>query len=259
MKKSDEPLFVTAPEFYWNIRWDCIFSHNELASVSDYAIDHVPAALTAIVTEFPFHSYGPLLVLAGTLAVLIETNIPGIYQSINYCLIASNTHHRETGATSISMLPKRNVSWIDFGKKIGEMDDLFAFRLSERLNVAVLKKSTIQSEHVVDGKYSAGFDNLIIKDCPFSIEICLDYDSTGYSQNVHAPSTESSKIDFLLACGMPLNKNHRYPRTVQYAVRNDGINKGLVEIHAVRNSQLDRAVPLFNSSRGIHLARLKID
>ena len=64
--------FVTAPEFYWNVRWDELRDVDELHALVDLQLDPVRRAIGAIADRFPVQQYGPIVFLPGTVAMLVK-------------------------------------------------------------------------------------------------------------------------------------------------------------------------------------------
>ncbi|AIA46960.1 hypothetical protein L085_07545 [Serratia sp. FS14] len=241
------PLFFTLPEFFWNVRWDALKNAEELSLLTESYLGQLPLKINDILNKFPKDKYGHIVLLAGTVAALVETSQRGIYEALNYCLIGNNIHKSSDGAYELSMWPKRNTSWVDFGQQIGDAGDIITCRLSDSLYIAVLKQSTTAAEHNSADGYGYHIDNHMIKGTPFSINICLDYTRLNPGEQQKMQLNQNSKIDFLLACGEKLYP-HAYPVSVQYAIRNDGINPGEIEFFSVENQHINKNIePIFLS------------
>ncbi|WP_118987511.1 hypothetical protein [Photorhabdus sp. CRCIA-P01] len=253
-KQGSAPLLITLPEFFWNIRWDALKTTDELHRLTDYYLDQLSSRVSAIVDKFPADKYGQIVLLAGTVATLVETAQKGTYEALNYALIAGN----RPAAPEISMWPKRYTSWVDFGSQVGESGDIIACKLADSLVVAVLKTSTSAPEHRSADAYGAWLANDIIKACPFSINICLDYTRLSTGEQQKNQQNQNSKIDFLLACGEKLYDSHSYPASVQYAIRNDGINPGEIEFFTVKNQHISQKIEPVFLTPGLATATLDI-
>lgn len=258
IKDKNEPLIVTLPEFYWNVQWEAIRDKHELSAMTSLTLDTMPQVLQGLMSEFSDTECGEISVIGGTAALLIETNTPGIYDGLNYCLIISNKRRAGETMFPVSMVPKSNVSWIDYGRSIADMDDLFAFHLSDHFNVAVLKQNGIAAEHYTSGRYGLGFDNILFDNCPVSLDICLDYSLLSNAKRARRDLHINNKVDFLLACGMALQSNHHYPDSVQFAVRNDGLGHGCCQFFSVKSGKIYQELPSQKLSDELAMAHLEV-
>lgn len=243
-REPSVPLFFTLPEFFWNIRWDALKNAEELRSMTERYLEQLPLKVNDILKKFPADKYGHIVLLAGTVATLVETP-QKMYDPLNYCLIGNNQKKSSDAVYELSMWPKRNTSWVDFGEQVADAGDLIVCKLSDSLETVILKQSTTAAEHNSTDGYGYHIDNDIIKDCPFSINICLDYTTLSPDEQQKMQLDQNSKIDFLLACGETLAP-HSYPVSVQYAIRNDGANPGEIEFFSVENQRIKQIIePVF--------------
>lgn len=244
-KEISVPLFFTLPEFFWNVRWDALKNAEEILNQTERYLEQLPLKLNNILNKFPEDKCGHIIILAGTVAVLVETPRKGTYEALNYCLIGNNMQKSRGGVYELSMWPKRNTSLVDFGQLVTDGGDIILCQLSNSLNIAVLQQSTTAAEHNSTNGYGYHIDNNMIKGCPFSINICLDYTRLNASEQQKMQLEQNSKIDFLLACGEKIYP-HSYPISVQYAIRNDGIFPGEIEFYRVENQRTKQKIdPIF--------------
>ncbi|NHR07241.1 hypothetical protein HA052_18790 [Chromobacterium haemolyticum] len=239
LKNKDQscPLFFTLPEFFWNVRWSDVYDINEISLLSDFYLDKLSDKVGFILRGMPVDVFGKVILLAGTVATLIKTK-EGLYEPINYCLVVDNFSDVGGAPSAVSALPKRNTSTIDFGKPDAVDVDYYIAKLSDSLHIPILNKSMVASEHNSAEGYGEQLNNKLLDGCPFSIDICLDYERLNFDEQKKSLMNANTKIDFLLACGMPINEKHRYPDSVQYAVRNDGASDGTVEFFSVSKNRI---------------------
>lgn len=246
--RISEYAFFCLPEFYWNVPWKTVKDDDELGELFfTYATD-LTKKLDALVSEFPAQSHGRLIFLGGSVATLIKIEEGGgYYEALNYSLVLNNFRENQEGANEIQMWPKRFTSKIDFGDKIGEDNTHWYFRLSALMIVKVSKESIAVSEHNTSGGFGPVLDNTWIDDSPFSINLCVDYRQLYPGERDDELKESRSKIDFLMACGMPFANYHRYPLSTQYAVRNDGYpNIGGIEVRTILEGKLADKLPHIN-------------
>ncbi len=231
-------IFFTVPEFYWNVKWGALRNEEELLQLTDYMMTHLSDALEHLMKELPESNYGPVVLLAGSLGVLIQ--LPDLnYEAINYCLIANNFKKNGDGRYEMSMWPKRNTSHIDFGERITRRVDAHQVKLGDNVTVWVMRKNQTVAEHNTAEGYGDKLANNLVPGCPFSINLCLDYDlikTPDRDSEVYEPQ---SCIDFLLSCGMGFSPEHVYPASVQFAIRNDGMDVGQIQYLPVQSGIID--------------------
>lgn len=233
-------IFFCLPEFYWNVPWKTVKSDFELGELFSTYATELSKKLNALVNEFPAQSHGRLIFLGGSVATLIKIEEGGdYYEALNYSLVLNNFRKNQEGANEIQMWPKRFTSKIDFGSKIGEDETYWYSKLSDSMIVKVSKASIALSEHNTSSGFGSVLDNTWIDNYPFSINLCLDYRQLPPGERDDEVKESNSKIDFLMACGMPFSKYHRYSLSTQYAVRNDGYPIiGGVEVRTIRDGRL---------------------
>lgn len=256
---SDITYFVV-PEFYWNVHWDAVRDEAELRAFSALCVTQVQKHVRNLIALFPREKFGKLALLPGTAQVVkkqldgTETLAPAsgvasaikdsdlpAYEALNYVLVIDNfSKSNPDGSRPLSMWPKRNVSGIDFDtykrttvfKRLREYwkVNLGAF------NILVQKKSASSASYHAQGKLFTGFDNDPLGGVPFGIDVCLDYAMT-YSDKEYLRMVQIEEtnyiLDFLIACGMPIDPKHKYLPSVQYIIRNDGMSDGQCQIVAL--------------------------
>ncbi|MBS9423024.1 hypothetical protein [Photorhabdus caribbeanensis] len=242
-KEKNIPLFFSLPEFFWNIKWNTLKNKDELYQLTDYMMHYLSDAQESLMNSLPESEVGKIVLLAGTMVVLVETSNDGVFEPLNYCLISNNFKKKNDGRFERSMWPKRTTSHIDFGLKDKVTNNGFIFTFADKLTVEVLNKTQHVGEHDNNINYGFSIDNNIINDCPFSINLCLDYGRVKPGERNDELIESSSKIDFLLACGMSLSPNYKYPPSVRFAVRNDGMRDGKVECFSIKNRHLFKKIP----------------
>jgi hypothetical protein len=257
-RTTGSTLFFTLPEFYWNIPWGYIYSEEELAIHFDFYFDKLTNLLNDLIDRLVNPRNKRIILIAGTVEILfkLDSNLED-YEALNYCLVVSNAKDK-TGRNQISMWPKRYVSKIDIGQKYDEDDDYFYFNLSDNLNIKVVKKGSSSSEHNNEYKVGSQFDNTWIEGLPFSINICVDYRELSTGERNKELLSVASKLDFLIACGMPFSDTHVYPNTVMYAYRNDGYPSiAGIEVSTVRNGKLDKNIETIEVSSNLYHCTLE--
>lgn len=255
---SDITYFVV-PEFYWNVHWDAVKDEAELKAFSTLCVTQVQQHVRNLIALFPREKFGKLALLPGTAqvvkkqldgtappspasgvaAAIKDTDLPA-YEALNYVLVIDNfSKSNPDGSRPISMWPKRYVSGIDFdtyNRKtvFKNMSAYWKVNLGA-FNILVLKKSKSKAAYHAQGKRFTGFDNDPLGGVPFGIDVCLDY-AMAYTDKeyLRMGQIEGANyiLDFLIACGMPLNSEHKYLPSVQYIIRNDGMDPGECQIYA---------------------------
>ena len=223
-------LFFTLPEFFWNVPWQAIRSEEELHELNSAYLDKVLECVELLMSDLPVEKYGRVILLAGSCAALIKVGEgeAGYYDVINYLLAISNKDF-EAQRPLISMWPKRYVSGIDFGKHVDSERGYWFFKLFDEVVVRVKEVSSVRAEHSYYGGFGATFMNSLIADCPFSINLCLDYAVLKEGERDNETELAATKIDFLIACGMDYDFGKVHPSSLQYLVRNDGMGDGECE------------------------------
>ena len=242
--------YFVVPEFFWNVNWDAVQNEDDIKVFSTTCVIEVQKHVRALIALFPQEQYGKLALLPGTAQVLMkqivgappapppagkavaDKDLPP-YEALNYVLVIDNfSKANPDGSRPISMWPKRNVSGIDFdtyGRTTVMRDSrkYWKVRLGP-LNILVLQKSTTTAASHADGKEIKGFDNDPLGGVPFGVDVCLDY-ALAYTEQQYLRMSQIEDtnyiIDFLIACGMTADPSkHKYLPSVQYIVRNDGMN-----------------------------------
>lgn len=265
-KKSGECdlCYFVVPEFFWNVNWDAVKNEDDIKVFSSTCVVEVQKHVRALIALFPQERYGKLALLPGTAQVLMkqtggatpapapasavaaiaDKDLPG-YEALNYVLVIDNfSAANPDGSRPIAMWPKRNVSGIDFDtynrtvvNRVG--GSYWKVRLSPprivpAFNILVQQKSTTTAAYYAHGKEFKGFDNDPLGGVPFGVDVCLDY-ASAYTdnENLRMSQIEDTNylIDFLIACGMTVSPTHKYLPSVQYVVRNDGMDLGSCEIY----------------------------
>lgn len=260
-RPESECLFFTLPEFFWNVPWSSVQSEEELLELSTAYIDNMPHALERLMRWADRERFGKIVLLAGTCATLIKVGEgqESYFDVINYLLASSNFKFRSDGLAELSAWPKRYVSDIDFGYNVDRIEGYWFFELSNNVVVKVRDVSSVVAEHRAAESYGPAFINTLIPACTFSINLCLDYavlengERNDELENIH------SKIDFLIACGMFFDEGQRYPDSVQFAVRNDGMDEGGCEFAEVESGRIIRLLPSTIIEDTLHLAVLEVN
>jgi len=263
--EKSETLIFTLPEFFWNIPWKYVMNREELGELTTLYFTKIAESINEIMENVPKSQYGNIILLGGTVAALIEIEASHpSYEAINYIPVADN--YRKTtsdGMVPMSTWPKRHTSHIDFGTG-STWDGKFystTFPAPSHLTVRVKEKNISIAENNSDKGFDSVFFNTLIPDCPISINLCLDYAKTQFGDRDIELENTQSKVDFLIACGMPFNNQKIYPKNVQFAVRNDGIGEGHCQAVSVKDNKIvSYPFPmqrmLFNNT--IHIAGLEI-
>lgn len=252
-------LFFTLPEFFWNVPWSAVRSEEELHELNSAYLEKVPECVALLISELPVEKYGRIILLAGSCAALIKVGEgdAGYYDVINYLLTISNKDF-EADRPLISMWPKRYVSGIDFGKHVGKEHGYWFFKLFDEVVVRVKDVSSVRAEHSYFGGYGAIFINSLIADCPFSINLCLDYAELKEGERGKEIELAGSKIDFLIACGMDYDFLKQHPASLQYLVRNDGMDEGECEVVRLKAGKIVGVVSSTLIDETIYLSAIEI-
>ncbi|MGL6246485.1 hypothetical protein [Pseudomonas sp.] len=248
-------LFFTLPEFFWNVPWNSVQSEEELLELSTAYMDRMPECMEQLMKWLPQEQYGKVVLLAGTCANLIKVGEgdAAYFDVINYLMASSNFKLQSDGRPELSMWPKRYVSGIDFGEYVDSEDGYWFFQLSENVRVKVKDFSSTIAEHHSAQGYGPVFSNTLIPECPFSINLCLDYAFLESGQRDDELEAVDSTIDFLIACGMDFEEGKRYPDSVRFAVRNDGMGEGQCQFAEVASGKITHLVPSMIIEDTLHL------
>ncbi|UEP31103.1 MULTISPECIES: hypothetical protein [unclassified Burkholderia] len=261
--------FVTAPEFYWNVRWDALRDVDELHALVDLQLDPVRRAIGAIADRFPVQRYGPIVFLPGTVAMLVKheaaADVPdngmlvGPYVSLNFTFATTNflpplAHDDGDGdgdaPRRAAIWPKRHTSWIDYGNSVDAPGTPLAhtFRLGDGTLVTVLKTSDVSPQSATaepppsspyqGPRLSDSFDNRLGDAPPFGIDICLDFLKWRRhpGNDVKPPHLDDVALvlDFVLSYGVnPTDRAFDVPDSLQYIAHNDGRSRREVVVFAV--------------------------
>jgi hypothetical protein len=256
-KERASPMFFTLPEFFWNIKWSALKSKPELHRLTSGYLNGIADAQQRMMTLLPERDYGKIVLLAGTVAVLVETEHADVYVPLNYCPISNNFQLTSDGRFRQSVWPKRTASPVDFGERTGYADHGFIFKLAEGLSVTVRDSAEYVGSH--DGTaFGVSIDNSMVGGCPFSINICLDYRDVPLGKRDNEFTNAAPRVDFLIACGMPLNSIHQYPASVKFAIRNDGAENGMVEYCSVSGGRVAGSIAVKSIASNISMARLDL-
>jgi hypothetical protein len=252
-------VFFTLPEFFWNIPWREVRSEQELHELNSAYLEKVPECIALLMTELPVERYGKIVLLAGSCATLIKVGEgeSGYYDVINYLLAITNKEY-EVDMPLMSMWPKRHVSGIDFGKHHASDGDFWLFKLSEGIEVRVKKLSSVRAEHSYFGGYEGKFINSLVSGCPFGINLCLDYYSLKEGERDIQVELTEAKIDFLIACGMSFDYAKRHPSSLQFSIRNDGMDDGEVEVVRLQAGWIVDSVPSVLIEDDLHLTLIEV-
>lgn len=252
-------VFFTLPEFFWNIPWREVRSEQELHELNSAYLEKVPECIALLMTELPVERYGKIVLLAGSCATLIKVGEgeSGYYDVVNYLLAITNKEY-EVDMPLMSMWPKRHVSGIDFGKHHASDGDFWLFKLSEGIEVRVKKLSSVRAEHSYFGGYEGKFINSLVSGCPFGINLCLDYYSLKEGERDIQVELTEAKIDFLIACGMSFDYAKRHPSSLQFSIRNDGMDDGEVEVVRLQAGWIVDSVPSVLIEDDLHLTLIEV-
>ncbi|WP_256735578.1 hypothetical protein [Pseudomonas sp. dw_612] len=259
-RPDSECLFFTLPEFFWNVPWSSAQREEELLELSMAYMDRMPDCMEILMNWLPVNQYGKVILLAGTCATLIKVGEgqAAYFDVINYVMTTSNFKVLSNGTPEMSMWPKRYVSAIDFGQYVDSAAGYWFFKLSDNLKIKVKGVSSTVAEHNSLDGYGPVFSNTLIAQCPFSINVCLDYAVLENGQRDDELEKTDSKIDFLIACGMDFEDGKRYPDSVRFAVRNDGMGKGRCEFAEVESGRITGLAPSVVVEDTLHLATLDL-
>lgn len=259
-RPDSQCLFFTLPEFFWNVPWSSAQHEDDLLEHGMACMDRMPECMEMLMNGLPADQYGKVILLAGTCATLIKVGEgqAAYFDVINYVLTTSNFKVLNNGTPEMSMWPKRYVSGIDFGQYIDSAAGYWFFKLSDNLKIKVKGVSSTVAEHNSSDGYGPVFSNTLIAQCPFSINVCLDYAVLENGQRDDELEKIDSKIDFLIACGMSFEDGKRYPDSVRFAVRNDGMGSGRCQFAEVESGKITRLVPSVIVEDTLHLATLNL-
>ena len=252
-------IFFTLPEFFWNIPWHQVRSEDELHELCSAYLEKVPECVALLISELPVEQYGKIVLLAGSCATLIKVGEgeASYYDVINYVLTITNKEY-EADIPLMSMWPKRYVSGIDFGEHVGAEDGYWLFKLFDEVVVRVKGVSSVQAEHSYFGGYEGKFINSLVPGCPFGINLCLDYAMLKDGERDREIELAGAKIDFLIACGMDFNYGKLHPSSVQYVIRNDGMDDGECEVVKLEAGRIVSIVPAVVVDDTLHLTAIHI-
>jgi hypothetical protein len=253
-------LFFTLPELFWNIPWREVKSEEELQELTTAYLDKVSESVSSLVEDLPIERYGKVVVLAGSCATLIKVGEgeSSYHEAINYLLVIANKDF-DFSSTLISMWPRRHISGMDFGPHVGYETGFWYFKLSGEFVVKVRETSSISAEFSYHDDYSEDFfTNSQVDGCPFGINLSLDYELVKKGQRDEEIEIPEVKLDFLIACGMPFSDYRKYPLSVQYAIRNDGMGNGECEVVKVENGVMGADVPALEIDGNIYLSEVRI-
>ena len=226
--------FFTVPEIYWNIPWMFLRNKDELHQLNTLYLNTIEEQVRHLIKKFPFQKWGRLIILPGTIATLIPSEIKKYrYESLNYVLVASNFNpDSKQGQPSLSMWPKRDISGLDY-LGYAKQEDVFVddgkvvyrFQLSESINVEVGSTSFFKAKQYNNEDYITKFNNQLLPSVPFGIDICADI-GLRRTEELVVPQV---KLDFLLAASQGLDEvSFPFPfptflhNSLQYIIRNDG-------------------------------------
>lgn len=253
---NSECLFFTLPEFFWNVPWNCVEREEELLQLSTTYLGKMPECIGSLMKWLPVDQYGKVILLAGTCASLIKVGEEqdAYFDVINYVMTTSNFKFRSPGVPELSMWPKRYVSSIDFGDYVESEAGYWFFQLSENLKIKVRDVSSTVAEHNAREGYGPVFFNSLMSGCPFSINVCLDYAALANGERAQELEKVDAKVDFLIACGMGFEDAERYPHSVRFAVRNDGMGEGSCQFAEVTSGKISHLIPSVIIEETLHLA-----
>jgi hypothetical protein len=262
--KEFDVSFFTAPEFYWNVPFSDFIKGDELHAAADLCQKTVTKNARTLIAKFPASQYGTIVLLPGTIATLKQTKeavkADGTpVGEITY--LASNhltcTHNLPLDdpkypRPAYMIWPKRMVSSIDFGYcGIGtpllpnpahsEPNRFVSCALTSGgrnipINIGHVSSSRAQSFDTNGKLLSNRFNNKIVEDLPFGVDICLDYSSASVQSDpvrISQLDEQNFKLDFLISAGMPLQiVNYNKTPFIQYAIHNEGYKgkTGLTEV-----------------------------
>ncbi|MDN3223661.1 hypothetical protein [Pseudomonas nunensis] len=260
-RPDSECLFFTLPEFFWNVPWSSAQHEDDLLEHGMACMDRMPECMEVLMNGLPVDRYGKVVLLAGTCATLIKVGegADAYFDVINYVMTTSNFKVLNDGSPEMSMWPKRYVSGIDFGKYVDSADGYWFFKLSDNVTIKVKDVSSTVAEHNSADGYGAVFSNTLIAQCPFSINVCLDYAVLENGQRDEELEKIDSKIDFLIACGMSFEDGKRYPDSVRFTVRNDGMGAGSCQFAEVKAGRITHLVPSVIVEDSLHFATLDLN
>lgn len=252
-------LFFTLPELFWNIPWSEVNSEEELQELTTAYLNKVSESVSSLVEDLPTERL-KVVVLAGSCATLIKVGEgeSSYHEAVNYMLVVTNKDF-DMNTPTVSMWPRRHVSGIDFGPHVGYEAGFWSFKLSRDFIVKVRETSSVSADYSDGyGYYEDYFTNELVDRCPFGINLSLDYEQVKKGQRDEEIENPEVKLDFLIACGMPFSDYRKYPLSVQYAIRNDGMGNGECEVVKVENGVIGADVPALEIDGNIYLSEVRI-
>ncbi|WP_457300939.1 hypothetical protein [Phyllobacterium sp. P5_D12] len=262
--KEFDVSFLTAPEFYWNVPFGDFVNEAELQVAANLCLNTVTRNVRTLISKFPMEKYGQIVLLPGTTAMLkpnpdarrADGRLVGadgtiVYNASNHLVCTHNLPLNDSKypRPAYMIWPKRAVSSIDYidefvkrnscddGNKLmpnpahpGLDNPTMNCLLSEKSGLRVLiehvSSSQAQSFDINDKPLSSKFNNRIVEDLPFGVDICLDYSEASLQQDpvrFKQLDEQEFKLDFLIAAGMHLDiDNYATTPFIQYAIRNEG-------------------------------------
>ncbi|WP_202301168.1 hypothetical protein [Dryocola clanedunensis] len=234
-----QATFFTLPEFFWNTRWDNLKDEASIQALCSFYLDRMAIYVNKLVDSFPPAIYpkaGEIIFLAGTCAVLycneqekIRLNVKeNIYTPLNWMLGASNKRTDR----SITLWPKRRTSRIDFFQQMMPAPDgspYFVATLPEGSSIRISTSSEAVATSLNGTAISTRFANSLPGIIDFGVDICLDYGNlqnqkpANWQQRIDELEKSGCQLDFLIACGMPMDYSAPHPSGLKYLVRNDGM------------------------------------
>lgn len=258
--KEFDVSFFTAPEFYWSVPFGDFLTEAELQVAGDICQAIVTKNARTLISKFPADQYGNIVLLPGTIATLKANDkavkadgAPAgeiIYTASNHLTCTHNLPLNDSKypRPAYMIWPKRTVSGIDFIDEEHNGDCNYGnslvpnpthpgldnpimeceLRVKSGLKVKIehVTSSLAQSFDINGNLLSSKFNNRIVEDLPFGVDICLDYYVASLQQDpvrFKQLDEQEFKLDFLIAAGMSLDINN-YATTpfIQYAIRNEG-------------------------------------
>ncbi|MBZ9601693.1 hypothetical protein [Phyllobacterium chamaecytisi] len=260
--KEFDVSFFTAPEFYWNVPFSDFLNEAELQVAGDICQGIVTNNVKTLISKFPANQYGNVVMLPGTIATLKATTDAvksdgtpvgdTVYIASNHLTCTHNLPLNDSKypRPAYMIWPKRAVSGIDYidefvkrnrcgddGNELmpnpahpGLRNPIMDCLLSKKSGLTVLiehvSSSLAQSFDINGNLLSSKFNNRIVEDLPFGVDICLDYIEADVQRDpvrMRQLDEQNFKLDFLIAAGMGLStSNYANTPFIQYAIRNEG-------------------------------------
>ena len=255
--KEFDVSFFTAPEFYWNVPFSDFLDGSELQAAADLCQKTVTQNARTLIAKFPASQYGTIVLLPGTIATVKQTKEAvkadgtpvgeTTYLASNHLTCTHNLPLDDTKypRPAYMIWPKRMVSHIDFGScdygddgllpnpaHLGKFNPFVTCALTTDGVMIPIKIEHVSSSRAqsfdTDGRLlSNRFNNKIVEDLPFGVDICLDYSSASIQQDpvrISQLDEQNFKLDFLISAGMTLGiDNYANTPFIQYAIHNEGI------------------------------------